>query len=332
MSGYRNIFCLFAGACLWVSASSAQAAESFSAWLTDFKAEAVSKGIAQKTIDATLKNVTTIDRVLELDRQQPEFTMTFDTYLSRVVSDQRIRKGRELLAANRVLLDQVSAKYGVPPQVIVAMWGIESDFGRLTGNFSVVDALATLAFDGRRSKYFRGELFNVLKMVDSGRAHISDLKGSWAGAMGQCQFMPSTYISYAQDWRGDGHADIWNDQEDVFASAANYLSKAGWKADQKWGRAVTLPPHGAAPALFGPDQKRTVTEWSKLGFKDENGNPLPYSDLVATLIRAESGKAGDKGVGRPYLVYDNFQVFMKWNRSTFFALAAGTLADAIASN
>lgn len=308
------------------------AADDFSVWLKEFKTEAASMGISKKTIDSSLKGVKTIDRVLELDRQQPEFTMTFDAYLSRAVSDQRIKKGRELLAANRVVLDQISAKYGVPPQVIVAMWGIESDFGRQTGNFSVVNALATLAFDGRRSKYFRNELLGALKMVDSGRAYLSDLKGSWAGAMGQCQFMPSAYLSYAQDWRGDGHADIWNDQEDVFASTANYLSKAGWKADQGWGLAVTLPPHGVAEVLFGQDRKRVVAEWSRLGLMGENGQPLPQKDLFAALIRAETGKGGDARAGKPYLVYDNFHVFMKWNRSIFFALAAGTLADAIAGH
>lgn len=306
-------------------------AADFQAWLDGFRAEALAKGLKAETLDAALTGIQPIPRVLELDRRQPEFTLTFDSYLSRVVSDVRIKRGRAMMADNRALLDAVSRRYGVPPQTIAAMWGIETDFGRLTGGFQVVPALATLAFDGRRSRYFRTELMNVLTIADKGMAPLEKLKGSWAGAMGQCQFMPSTYLKYGQSWDGSGKPDIWDDRGDVFASTANYLSSIGWKKDEGWGWAVRLPPEGIAPVLFGLDVHHSLTEWRKLGVTGADGKPLPRGKQMLSLIRAETGKNGDSGVGAPYLVGDNFRVLMRWNRSTFFALAAGTLADRLAS-
>lgn len=311
---------------LWCAAAQAQPQQEFPLWLDGLRSEALAQGISQATLDTTLAGLQPIDRVIELDRRQPEFTMSFAGYLSHVVNPGRVKAGRRQLAQHRKLLAEVARRFGVPAPVVVAMWGIESDFGRLSGGFQVVPALATLAYDGRRSQYFRGELMNALKMVDGG-VPGSSMRGSWAGAMGQCQFMPSTYLRYARHWSGEGRPNIWTDEADVFASAANYLSQLGWNAGHGWGRAVKLPKHGMASALFGLDRKHSLREWNKLGLRQANGKPLPKSDLEASLIRAETAKGEDAGKGPPYLVYDNFRVVMKWNRSVFFALAAGTLAD-----
>jgi len=302
----------------------------FQSWLEGFRAEALQKGLHAETLDAALTGVQPIPRVLELDRKQPEFTLSFDDYLARVVSPARLQRGQAMMAQNKDLLEAVAQRYGVPPQNIAAMWGIETDFGRMTGGFQIIPALATLAFDGRRSSYFRTELMNALTIADKGMAPLEKLHGSWAGAMGQCQFMPSTYLKYGQSWNDSGKPDIWDQPADVFASAANYLSSIGWKADEIWGRAVKLPSAGIAPALFGLDVRHSLTEWGKLGVTLPNGKPI-HGDQMMSLIRAESGKNGDVGVGAPYLVGDNFRVMMKWNHSTFFALAAGTLADRLAS-
>jgi len=318
------------GAWLLLTGPALAAEQDFSAWLTAFKAEALDKGLKPETIEATLADVQPIDRVIELDRKQPEFTLTFDDYLARVAPDSRIEKGKGLIKQHKALLTEVSKRYGVPANVIVAMWGIETDFGRVTGGFPVIPALATLAYDGRRSAYFRTELFNALTIVDKGLAPAERLRGSWAGAMGQCQFMPSTYLNYGQSWSG-GAPDIWNIQADVFASAANYLSQIGWNPKEGWGRPVKLPKNGISASLVGLDVSHSLTQWGKLGLRQANGKPLPKSEMQASLIRAETGKNGDTGTGKPYLVTGNFRVIMKWNRSIFFALGAGTLADRLGS-
>ena len=216
-------------------------AEEFNTWLDTLKIEARSKGISQSTIESSLSGIKPIPRVIELDRKQPEFTLTFEEYLGRVVSDRRIRIGKAKLVEHKKLLAEISIKYGVQPRYIVALWGIETDFGRITGGFPVISSLATLAYDGRRSKFFRKELFLALKIVDKGHITAKDMLGSWAGAMGQNQFMPSSFHAYAVDYNRDGSKDIWKTLPDIFASIANYLSKSGWQGDQTWGRAVRLP-------------------------------------------------------------------------------------------
>jgi membrane-bound lytic murein transglycosylase B len=207
--------------------------QAFQNWLADFKSDALSKGISQQTLNEAFASTEPIDRVIELDRKQPESTMTLEEYLQKVVSAQRISQGKELYSENRALLDQISAEYGVPGNYIVALWGIETNYGNNTGGFSIVDSLATLAYDGRRSEYFRGELINALKIIDADHIDAIDMDGSWAGAMGQCQFMPSSFLSYAVDYNHDGKRDIWNTQEDVFASIANYLHSSGWNNDEE---------------------------------------------------------------------------------------------------
>ncbi len=313
------------------TAASAQPQQDFATWLAGLRSEALHRGISPATLDTALAGVTPIDRVIELDRRQPEFTMTFEQYLAHVVSPERVESGRQHLVHQKKVLSAVARRYGVPAPVVVAMWGIESDYGRLTGNFGVVPALATLAYDGRRSQYFRGELMDALKMVEAG-VPPSRMRGSWAGAMGQCQFMPSTYLKYAKAWTGADQPDIWTTPPDVFASAANYLAGIGWNPKQRWGRAVRLPKHGMASVLFGLETKRSLREWRKLGLRQADGKPLPGpAGMQASLVRAETGKGDDVGHGAPYLVYNNFRVLMRWNRSVFFALAAGTLADRLSN-
>lgn len=294
----------------------------FADFLDGVRAEALGKGIKPQTLDSALAKVTHIDRVIELDRKQPEFTLTFDSYLERILTPARIAEGKRKLAENKALLHQVAIRYGVQPKFVVALWGIETNFGKNTGGMSVVSSLATLAYDGRRSKYFRTELMNALTILDQGHITPAAMTGSWAGAMGQCQFMPSTFLKFAVDWDGDGKRNIWTDRADALASAANYLSSEGWKGDQTWGRAVRLPAH-FAPNLLGLDTRKSLKDWSALGVKGADGKALPHRDLMASVVLAEGTK------GPAFLVYDNFRTVMKWNRSTFFALAAGHLADRI---
>ena len=304
---------------------------SFADWLSTFKAEAIANGIDPAVAGQALDTVQPIDRVLELDRKQPEFTMTWDNYLAHTASPQRIEEGRKLLIQNSAALKRISHQYGVPPQQMVAMWGIESNYGRNMGTFAVIPALATLAYDGRRSQYFRGELMKALTMAQRG-VPPQNMRGSWAGAMGQCQFMPSTYLNYAQSASGQGPADIWSNQEDVWASTGNYLSGLGWKAGEPWGMAIKLPKRGLAPALFGLDHPRPLKDWTRLGVKRADGKPLNGPpEMKLALLHADASKDGSGGTAQIYLVGDNFRALLHWNRSFFFALAAGTLADRVAS-
>lgn len=294
----------------------------FAGWLAAFKKEALVLGISQATLDQALKDVKPIPRVIELDQSQPEFKLTFEQYFSRVVSKQRIKKGRELIRQNRDLLMQIQNQYGVQARFIVALWGMETDFGRITGGFSVVDALVTLAYDGRRSAYFRKELINALKIIDQGHTTPETMTGSWAGAMGQTQFMPSTFLSYAVDFSGDGKIDVWNTRSDALASGANYLSKVGWEKGYTWGREVMVPK-GFDATLYSLDTVKSLNEWKALGVTRTNGQALPSGKIEASLINLDEEK------GKYFLVYNNFKTIMHWNKSTSFATSVGILADAI---
>lgn len=297
--------------------------QEFSAWLRDLRREAGEKGISGATLDAALGDIQPLSRVIELDRRQPEFTLTFEEYLGRTVSQGRIDKGRGLYAQHRDLLRAVEQAFGVQARFLVAFWGIETDFGRVEGGFNVVEALATLAYDGRRSSYFRGELMNALRIIEEGNVEAKRMRGSWAGAMGQCQFMPSTFVNYAIDYDGDGKRDIWTSLPDVFGSAANYLSKSGWRMGETWGRRVRLP--GAFDrALVDPKVKKPLADWVALGVKKADGGPLMVRDLDASVVWADT----KRGL-HPHLIYENFRTILKWNRSNFFAIAVGSLADAI---
>lgn len=295
------------------------AAQTSADWLATLRTEVVGQGVSPETFDRFLNDFTPLKRVLELQNRQPEHTQTFDQYL-RTVLDKRTATGRRLLAENRPLLDKISARYGVEPQYIVALWGIESSFGNYMGTTPTVAALATLAYGGRRKAYFRSELIEALRIADEGHVEAEDMQGSWAGAMGQCQFMPSSFRRLAVDYDGDGRRDIWSSRGDVFASIANYLAKNGWRRGQLWGREARIP--ASLPAyLVGSDVKMRLPRWQKLGVRKADGSDLPTQRMWGSLIR------GDGDSGRSFLVYDNYHTFLRWNNSTFFALSAGMLAD-----
>jgi membrane-bound lytic murein transglycosylase B len=297
--------------------------QDFGTWLGGVREEALGEGISAATLDAAFEGVEPIPRVIELDRRQPEFTLTFREYIDRVVPRARIEKGRARLRENRAILEEVGRKFGVQPRFIVALWGIETDFGRVTGGFPVVASLATLAYDGRRSSYFRKELMNALRILEEGHISPKQMTGSWAGAMGQSQFMPSSFVRFAVDHDGDGRRDIWTTRPDVFASAANYLSKSGWRDDITWGREVRLPA-GFDLSLTGLKVRKRIGDWQALGVRRADGGDLPGRDLSASIVLPE------KGESRPaYMIYENFRTILKWNRSNYFAIAVGTLADGI---
>lgn len=294
-------------------------------WLAGFKQQATRQGVSQQTIATAFADSKFLPRVIELDRKQPESKMTFPEYKAKIVSAQRINQGRHELRKHRVLLEEIGKTYGVQPQYIVALWGIETNFGSNTGGFSVIDSLATLAFEGRRSAFFTDELINALKIIDQGHIAAVNMKGSWAGAMGQSQFMPSSFLAYAQDYNRDGRKDIWNTHADVFASAANYLARSGWKGDEKWGRAVKIPAN-LTDSMIGRDKKRSIAEWARIGVTLPNGHPLPQADMKGAIVVPDG-----VGSGEAFLVYGNYDTIMKWNRSTYFATSVGLLADAIAA-
>jgi len=320
---FTRLASLVAALTVFAITAPSMAQPGFTAWLKELRAEAVHKGISEATLDAALSNIKRIPHVIELDRKQPEFTLTFAQYLQRVVPRSRVKKGRKKFSENREILKAVARKYGVQARFIVAFWGIETDFGGITGGFKVVPALATLAFDGRRSAFFRKELFHALRIIDAGHISAKNMTGSWAGAMGQPQFMPSSFNGYAVDHDGDGRKDIWTTRDDVFASAANYLSRYGWRGDERWGREVRLPD-GFDASLQGLKVKKPIADWAALGVTLRGGAPLPGKTLLASLILP-----GGKG-GPAYLVYNNYRVILKWNRSHYFAIAVGHLADKIA--
>lgn len=304
-----------------VTAAPARAAETaFDVWLEDFRREASVAGISAATLEAALRDVAPIERVVELDRRQPEYTQTFWNYLDKRVTPERIARGRELLAKHRELLSRVQARYGVQPRFLVAFWGLESNFGAYTGGFPVIGALATLAYDERRSEFFRAELLNALRILDAGHITPEAMQGSWAGAMGQVQFMPSTFVRHAVDFDGDGRRDIWNSLPDIFASAANYLSRIGWQGDVIWGREVSLPDDFDWE-LAARNARKPVSAWAELGVRRADGGALPASPIEGAIVLP----AGHKGPA--FLVYDNFEAILTWNRSLLYALSVGHLAD-----
>ena len=299
-------------------------AEDFAAWVAAFRQDALNEGISSETLDAVLPGLTFRDRVVELDRRQPEGTLTYAEYLSRVLPPARVNRGKRLLRKHRAVLTEIGDAYGVQPRFIVALWGIESDFGRVTGGFPVLDSLATLAFDGRRGAFFRGQLLDALRIVDDGHIQPDKMLGSWAGAMGQSQFMPSSFQQFAVDHDGDGRRDIWGTLPDVFASAANYLARAGWQHDQTWGRRVRLPA-GFDLDLTGLDVTQSLDEWQALGVRRSNGDDLPTRPLPASVILPGGAE------GPAFLTYPNYRVLLKWNRSHYFATTVGQFADMLAA-
>jgi len=306
----------------------------FSVWLADVKIEAAKRGIKQSIIDNALKDVKPIKRVLKRDRNQSEFKLTLKRYLSRVLTENNVKRGRLMARKHQSTLKAVTKKYGVEPRVILAIWGIETRFGFVKANVPLIPSVATLAYDRRRSKYFRTQLFAVLEMLNRGYIDQKSLYGSWAGAMGQPQFMPSSYLAYAQDFDGDGRRDIWKSVPDVLASIANYLAKHGWRSDLTWGREVALPVLYAEK--LGPPKKRAargcrartsnpkpLTEWQADGVRRVSGQDLPSRNISAVLVLPDGYK------GRAFLAYKNYSSIMAYNCAHLYAVTVGVLSDRI---
>jgi len=295
----------------------------FGECITRIKLQAKAEGISDKTASKVLDNAKYIPRVIELDRRQPEFTQTFASYFNTRINEERIQRGRELLNKHRLLLNQIQQETGIPAQYLVSFWGLETNYGGYFGDWSVTDSLATLACDPRRSTFFTQELFNAMRIVDAEDISPERMIGSWAGAMGHMQFMPSTFLRYAKDIDGDGRRDLWGSVPDAMGSAANFLQQLGWIPGLDWGREVRLPP-AFDYSLAGRDQMLSEAEWAKLGVTTTAGTPLvPLEQKAALLV--PSGHQGPA-----FLVTKNFYVIMRWNRSEFYALSVGHLADRIA--
>jgi membrane-bound lytic murein transglycosylase B len=303
-----------------------QGEQDFSAWLVQLRADARAAGISDKTLDAALADLKAPEpKVIESDKTQPEKTQSLASYVTTRVSQKRIEEGRLMLKRYPTWLGRIERKYKVQRRFIVALWGIESSYGRHAGSYPVIQSLATLAFDARRSDYFRKELLVALEILDDGHVSLARMKGSWAGAMGPFQFMPSSYKHYAVDADGDGRINIWGSVPDALASAANYLAKAGWKNDQTWGRPVKLPAKTNA-LQTGLDTRLPLSRWQALGVRRTNGRALPRRNLKASLLIPD-------GPSKPaYLVYNNFKSLRRWNRSNAFAVTVGTLADSYAKD
>jgi peptidoglycan lytic transglycosylase B len=302
----------------------------FAEWLEGVRAEALERGIKAETVGAAFDGLEPSLVVVERDRMQAEFTLSLDEYLRRRLAKALIRDTRAALARHRSLLTRVGTKYGVQAHVLAAVWAIESNLGRFSGVRPTVQALATLAWEGRRATFFRSELLDALAILDAGDVEPARLKGSWAGALGQPQFMPSTYLRYAQDFDGDGRRDIWGSLPDVFASIANFLKENGWTAGEGWGREVhvTAAPDAIAAAaplrLEGCRAFREMSEplplprWSELGVRTTTGKALPRADRIASLVAAGP---------RSFLVYGNYEALLAYNCAHAYALSVGVLAD-----
>jgi membrane-bound lytic murein transglycosylase B len=303
--------------------SPARSDEDFQAWLAALRAEAAAQGISPQTLDQALTGVEPIARIIELDRRQPEFTQTFWRYMDQRISDQRIERGHAMLTEHRALFQEVGDRYGVQARFLAAFWGLESNYGGYTGDYPVVDSLVTLAYDRRRSDFFRAQLLDALKILDQGHISQDRMMGSWAGAMGHVQFIPSTFRHYAVDQDGDGRRDIWESLPDALGSAANFLTQIGWDPNRTWGREVRLPDDFPWE-LAGLDRRKKLMEWQALGVRQTDGRDLPAVALDASLV----APGGHKGPA--FLVYQNFRVILNWNRSVTYAIAVGHLADRLA--
>jgi len=293
----------------------------FAECLVQLEDKAASQGVSASRIASEIPNLTFIPRVIELDSSQPEFVTTFPSYYSKRVNQWRIDKGREMLVKHKEFLQGLTKQYGIPGHYLLSFWGLETNFGGYKGNISTLDSLATLACDYRRSEFFTQELLLVLKLMDREGLQKPQMQGSWAGAMGHTQFMPSAYTNYAIDGDNDGKIDLWNSEKDALASAAHFLWKLGWKPGLRWGREVIIP-QGFDYTLANSDY-RPLLEWSELGVTKTDGNDLGKLDIPAKLIVP----AGHQGPA--FIAYHNFKIILRWNNSEFYGIAVGELATQI---
>ncbi|AWK86972.1 lytic murein transglycosylase [Azospirillum thermophilum] len=301
------------------AAQTAAQPASFDDWLRGLRAEALAQGIRPQTFDRAFQKVKLSDRVVELDRSQPEFTRQPWQYLDSAVNERRVQAGRQRIQENAALLQRINQRTGVPPEILMGFWAVESDFGNSMGNFPVIDALTTLAFEGRRAAYFRTELLAALRILDAGDIPLERMNGSWAGAMGQTQFMPTVFLKNAVDEDGDGRRDIWGSMPDVLASTAKFVLANGWRAGERWGEEVRLPS-GFPYELAELNVTRPVSEWRRMGVVPAAGSDLSGDDPAAILVLA-----GHRGPA--FLVRENFRAIMRYNPSTSYALAVALLAD-----
>ncbi len=323
--GRRRLGAGLAALAVAAAMPSAQAsAVSFETFLEGVRQEALRQRISAATLNRALRGLQPNARVLELDQRQPEFTLTFEQYRDRTISQTRIDNARRHFADNRTLLQQIAAQYRVSPRPCVAIWGLETNFGANTGGFNVIEALATLAWDGRRSSFFRQELLAALKVLDGGHVSFERMRGSWAGAMGQPQFMPTNFHRLAVDFDGDCRRDIWGSRADALGSIANYLAHFGWQQEEPWGRQVVVPANVTA-ADIGLDNKRPRDHWVRLGVRRLDGLALPPTDPVEAAILMPDGEGG-----QAFIVYQNFRVIRRYNPSNYYALAVGLLSDRVA--
>jgi lytic murein transglycosylase len=295
----------------------------FTAWVAELKPEAMAAGVSAATFERAFRGVRPNPVVLAKDGEQPEFTRPVWSYLDTAVSERNIAAGRQRLAENSGLLRQATQPYGVPPHIVVAIWGLESSYGATTGSYNVIEALATLAYESRRPAVFRRNLIDALLILEAGDIDPVYMRGSWAGAMGQTQFMPAAFRRYAVDGNGDGRRDIWGSLPDVFASTANYLAAFGWRPGQPWGAEVRLPPNFPWDEAE-IDVLKPVAEWSALGVRRVDGSALPQVDSPAAVI----APAGHRGPA--FIIFDNFRTILAYNYSVSYALAVAHLADRIA--
>ena len=323
---FRLIICLlFSG---WAYANDTLAPEnvpetqSFEEFLDDIRHQALDQGISKVTLDQALSALTPNPKVLKFDRTQAEFSQNFWHYLGSRVSEYRLNNGAEKLNIHQRVLQNNYQKYGVPPHIIIAFWGLETNYGTYTGNLSLVRSLATLSHDLRRREFFTQQLLALLKLIDEGKIP-ADAKGSWAGAMGNVQFMPTNVATYGIDADQDGEIGLWDNTQDIFASAANFLQKIGWHRGERWGREVSIPQNFDYQ-LATLKNKKTVNEWQALGVRTAQGQDLPSSTLNASLILPMGYN------GPAFLAYRNFRAILRWNHSILYALSVGHLSDRLA--
>ncbi|ALQ10330.1 MULTISPECIES: lytic murein transglycosylase [unclassified Pseudoalteromonas] len=331
----KKLIVILCGVCL-SSPVIAKTQADFQDYLANLKQEAIAKGYEAKLIDDAFATATYKEKVVSADKNQPEVKETLETYLPKRVPQWKIDRARKLYAENKEVLEKVAKEFGVQSRFIVALWGLESNFGTIQGGHNVISSLVTLAFDGRREALYKRQLWAALDILKSGHITLDKFKGSWAGAMGQTQFMPTSFNAYAVDYNNDGRKDIWTTKEDAFASIANYLKQEGWNDSLTWGRQVQLPEDFDSKYVlvrgtktrkqwleYWNDSERSLADWQALGVRKADGSDLPNVDVRAALVMPDDIN------GRMYLAYDNYKVFMHWNRSYYFATSVGYLSDRI---
>lgn len=295
--------------------------QNWNSWVTDVRKEALAQGISASVFDEAFADIHEPSRQVKgLARSQPEHRLTYSKYLSTRVDSYRITIGKQQYKKNKALVDEIASHYGVDPCFILSFWGMETSYGSYMGNFPVIKSLATLAYDSNRRDFFRKQLFLALHILNDGHVTLARFKGEWAGASGQSQFLPSSWVEYAVDYDGDGRKDIWDSKPDVFASIANYMKKNGWQTGQPWAIHVKLPANFDR-SLEGKSTIKSVSEWNAMGVRTTTGEALPYQDLQASIVQPNGGPV--------FLAYPNYKMILRYNNSIYYAGAIGYLADKI---